>query len=181
MSADHEFAAAYTVRVLDASPASGGWDVELGRVGDGGLMLEVTWDGGTWRALVANGERYRGAHSGVHATPNPETLCVVARGDAYLVDVRAPDHARSVPGTPIVAVRPALDDGLLLLATPYDVTALAASGVAWTTARLVLEGIALGTLAGGELRGTADPDEPEAREFVIDLRTGRHRGGAPLS
>lgn len=51
----------------------------------------------------------------------------------------------------------------------------------WRTSRLAIDGIALGEPAGGELVGVADPDDDEARGFVVELRSGYHCGGFPFA
>ena len=178
------FCAAYGVRLLEELPGAGGADYVFardGRVVDGGVLVEVTGARGTWSGLVANAaESVSGAHSGVYSTPSPSTLCVVARGDAYFIDVDAPDRWWALEDSPLVAVRCAVAEKLLVFATPWRLIALGDSGVPWRTSRIAIDGIALGRPVGGELAGVADPGDDEAREFVVELRTGHHRGGFPF-
>lgn len=80
---------------------------------------------------------------------------------------------------PIVAVRSAVNDGLLVLATSRRVVGVGADGVVWRTPRLAIDGIGLEQPSGGGLPGVAD-QRGEDQEFVIDLRSGQHRGGSPF-
>lgn len=116
------------------------------------------------------------AEFGIYATPSPYVVAVIARGDAYFINVRAPERWWTLEDSPIVAVRSAADSGLLVLATPWRVLAVGTDGVAWRTPRLSIDGISLGEPADDVLHGNADPQD-EAVDFVIDLRTGHHRGG----
>jgi hypothetical protein len=59
------------------------------------------------------------------------------------------------------------------------VSAVDRGGAAWRTSRLAIDGFSLGEPAAGLLTGVADPGE-EPRDFPIDLRNGRHRGGTPI-
>jgi hypothetical protein len=70
---------------------------------------------------------------------------------------------------------------LLLLATPWLVTAIGPDGVAWQTKRLAIDGLRLDETDRSRLAGVADPDSAEPREFMIDLLTGSHQGGAMVT
>jgi hypothetical protein len=70
------------------------------------LLLEVTrTDGSSWTGGVrAGGPSMGSPHTGIHATPRRNRVLVVARGDAYLIDVGKPalykaiaTGARSLP------------------------------------------------------------------------------------
>ena len=66
--------------------------------------------------------------------------------------------------SPVVAVRSAPGDGLLLLATPRRVVAVGDDGPVWRTPRLAIEGLHLGEQADGKLPGIADPCDDAAGE-----------------
>jgi hypothetical protein len=78
----------------------------------------------------------------------------------------------------VVAVKPIARENILLLATPWQVTGIGHDGVLWTTRRLAIDGLRLDESMDGLVAGVADPQDVEPRDFVIDLRTGRHEGGA---
>jgi hypothetical protein len=174
------FPSDYDVRVLDELPGGRSLDHEFsrdGRVVDGGVLVEVITKGGEWDGLVANArESVSAAHSGIYSTPSPHVVAVVARGDAHFIDVNAPERWWVLEDSPVVAVRSAASDGLLVLATPWRVAAVGPDGVVWRTPRLAIDGIGLDEPSDGEISGVADPDD-EQQGFVIDLRTGLHRGG----
>lgn len=179
------FPASYDVRVVTEIPHQRQSLLEFsrdGRIVDGGVMIEVSpVAGGEWTGIVANAsESVPLAHSGVYSTPAEKTLCVVARGDAYFLDTSNPKEWWALEDGPVVAVRSALAERLLLLATPWRVVAVGEGGLAWRTSRIAIDGIALGEVSDGRLAGVADPHDDESQEFLIELRTGYHRGGFPF-
>lgn len=181
---DGAFPAGYEVEVLDAAPDDALVFERRGSVRNGELAVEVSTEGGSrWRGVVrAGAPSVRGAVSGVFSTPAKTGLLLVARGDAVLIDVAEPDHFHIVDtGGPVVAVRPALEPALLLLASPWVITAVDESGVRWQTHRLAIEGVRMDEIEGARLAGVADPDDDESRDYVVDLRTGLHEGGVPFA
>ncbi|HUZ23321.1 MAG TPA: toprim domain-containing protein [Streptosporangiaceae bacterium] len=176
------FPAAYLARELDELP-SGADLVEMvpgHQEGPGGLIFEVepqaceSWVGRA-RPSAMNA---RGAVSGLVPTPNPDNLCVLVRGTAYLVDVTDHSYRPVAVSAPVVAAVPVAVPGVLLLATPWHVIGVGPDGVVWRTERLAIDGLRLDEADESRLIGVADPESAEAREFVIDLRSGTHEGGA---
>jgi hypothetical protein len=187
MDTDETFPADYEARILDetrsAEPSH-----HLGRSDSQGLspmFVEVAPnDGVPWVVTVEKpGPTVKGVLSGTFATPNPARVLILAGGDPYLVDVHNPDGFEALEtADPVVAVLPAVSDGLLLLASPWAVTAVGRNGVAWQTGRLAIDGLRLDEIDGGKIAGVADPDsDDESRDFAIDLRTGAHEGGTPFT
>ena len=81
----------------------------------------------------------------------------------------------------MVDFKPVPREEVLLLATPWDVTAIGQDGVLWTTGRLAIDGLRLDESQVGWIAGVADPGDLEPRDFAIDLRTGKHEGGVPFT
>ena len=181
---DDVFPASYEVAVIDSVLDDALVFERPGSVSNGEVVVEVTTDDGRcWvGAARAGGPSVRGALSGVFSTPAKTRLLLVGRGDAFLVDVTAPERFEAIDtGGPVVGIRPVLDEGLLLVVSPWVITALGEDGVRWQTDRLAIEGIRLDEVEGGRLAGVADPDDDEPRDFVVDLHTGRHEGGVPFA
>jgi hypothetical protein len=186
ISRDETFPADYDAQILDETrdtePAH-----HLGppdRQGISPMYVEVEPDkGAPWVATVERPRpTVKGALTGIFTTPSPAQALILAGGDTYLVDVHNPDLFEPVDTAgPVIDVVPAVSDGLLLLASPWAVTAIGPNGVAWQTGRLAIDGLRLDEIDAGKIAGVADPEnDDESRDFAIDLRTGAHEGGTPF-
>jgi len=134
--------------------------------------------GGTFLATCALGFTSASMPTGIFAAPNPDELCAVAGGYAYIVNTAHPDRCVHLSLKPVVAVRVLPAQNLLVFAGFHHLMAWGAQGLAWETARLSWEGITLGAVEGDRLTGhgwnmQTDKDVP----FTVDLRTGIHAGG----
>lgn len=145
----------------------------------GALLLMVNpAAGGSFLATCALGFTDPSVPSGLFSCPNPDELCAVAGGYAYIIDTLHPENSTHIPLKPVVEVLPVPSQNLLLFIGFHTVYAWGASGEAWHTGRLSWEGIRLTRIEETNLHGTgwnmlADKDVP----FTIDLATGRHEGG----
>ena len=79
----------------------------------------------------------------------------------------------------MVDMRVLSQQGLLLFVGFTSITAVGSSGIAWTTERLTWEGLTITDIDGDKLLGhgwdaLADKEVP----FEVDLKTGKHTGGA---
>ena len=142
------------------------------------LLLVRPASGGTFLATCALGFTDPTIPTGVHACPNPDELCAVAGGYAYIIDSLAPTRSTHIPLKPVVEVRELPSHNLLLFVGFHTVLAYGSSGEAWQTQRLSWEGIRITGIEGDTLNGIGwnmltDKDVP----FTVDLRTGQHRGG----
>jgi hypothetical protein len=103
----------------------------------------------------------------------------VVGGYAYVVNTSDPADWLRIEQRPVVDLRVLSQHGLLLFAGFTSITALGNSGIEWTTDRLTWEGLTITAIDDGKLHGRgwdalADKEVP----FVVDLKTGKHTGGA---
>lgn len=134
--------------------------------------------GGTFLANCALGFTDPKMPTGVHACPNPQELCAVAGGYAYIIDTAQPERSTHIAQKPVVEVRALVANGLLLFSGFHSMTAWGVRGLAWQSARLSWEGVRITDIEGGTLHGLGwnmftDKEVP----FTLDLRTGHHEGG----
>lgn len=186
MHTDVDFPAGYDAQVVEEQP-NGDVSYVFGREDRPAAGTEVMvkvepQDGDRWVGAVRRSPRtVTGVLTGIHPTPNPTRVCILAGGDAYLIDVYRPaDYQALNTGGPVVGVYPVISDRVLLLTSPWVVTAVDQSGSAWQTDRLAVNGLRLDEVTAGRIAGVADPDNDEPRDFWIDVRTGRHEGGTPF-
>jgi len=134
--------------------------------------------GGTFLATCALGFRQAAMPTGILGCPNPQEMCAVAGGYAYVLDTSAPERSTHIPLKPVVEVRSLVEEQLLVFVGFHAIAAWGASGMAWQTGRLSSEGVRVNEVGGGELRGFGwDMRTDKEVEFAVDLRTGGHTGG----
>jgi protein-tyrosine phosphatase len=145
----------------------------------GALQLLVhPASGGDFLATCALGFTDSTMPTGVHPCPNPDELCAVAGGYAYIIDTLHPEHSTLIALMPVVEARPLAEQNLLLFTGFHTLIAWGPNGEAWHTQRLSWEGIRITSIEGDTLYGTGwnlrtDKEVP----FAVDLRTGQHQGG----
>jgi hypothetical protein len=140
------------------------------------LVRPVT--GGTFLATCALGFTDPAMPTGVFPCPNPNEICAVAGGYAYVIDTAQPERCTHIVLKPVVEVRPLMAQELLLFVGFHSMMAWGRSGLAWESARLSWEGIQIAGIDGDVLHGTGwnlMTDQEVA--FSLDLLTGRHQGG----
>ncbi|WP_091509238.1 hypothetical protein [Amycolatopsis sacchari] len=141
----------YEIDVNPEFPPDGNWAEPVftfgpdGRVepgfapGTGGvLVLRVTAaEAPAWVGVFPAGD-LRGV-DGVYAGPAARQMCVLAAGDAYLVQVDAPHAGALVAQVQVQQVAKSLDPALLLLVRDFDIVAIGRSGIAWRSPRLAVD------------------------------------------
>lgn len=135
--------------------------------------------GGSFLATCALGFKDPAMPTGVFASPRADELCAVAGGYAYLVDTLAPERCIHLAMRPVVDLRVAPAQGLLLFIGFHTIGAWGANGLAWETQRLSWEGLRLTELTADSLHGFGwDLIADKELAFTVDLATGSHTGGA---
>ncbi|HEY1897819.1 MAG TPA: hypothetical protein VGG62_16180 [Terracidiphilus sp.] len=124
-------------------------------------------------ATCALGFRDAAVPTGLWSAPNPDEICAVSGGYAYLIDTTAPERFAMIEHRPVFEVRPVADAGLLLFVGHRSILARGREGRAWESAKLSDEGVTITRVEGGRLRGLGwemrtDTDKP----FTLDLKTG---------
>jgi hypothetical protein len=145
----------------------------------GALLLMVKpAAGGSFLATCALGFTSASMPTGVFGCPNPQHLCAVAGGYAYIVDTLAPAGCTHLPLKPVVEVRVLETQRLLLFVGFHTILAWGADGLAWQTAKLSWEGVRITEILEEEVVGFGwDLMTDKEIEFRVDLRTGAHLGG----
>ena len=123
-------------------------------------------------ATCALGFRDPAAPTGLWSTPNPDQLCAVSGGYAYLIDTANPERFTMLPYRPVLDVRPAPAHQLLLFVGHHRILAWGRDGQAWESEKLSDEGITLGAIQANTLHGLgwnmmSDKETP----FALDLRS----------
>lgn len=124
-------------------------------------------------ATCALGFRDPAAPTGLWSTPELGKICAVAGGYAYLIDTAAPDRFTMLPYRPVLEVRAVVAQRLLLFVGHHSILAWGSGGQAWESAKLSDEGVIIGVIDGGVLRGKGwEMMSDREKSFTLDLRTG---------
>ena len=111
--------------------------------------------------------------TGLWSTPNPNEICAVSGGYAYLICTTAPERFTMIPYRPVLEVRPLPAEGLLLFVGHRSILAWGSNGQAWESEKLSDEGVSISSIESGLLHGLGwnlitDKETP----FALNLRTG---------
>jgi hypothetical protein len=115
------------------------------------------------------------APTGIWSCPDPQSLCAVSGGYAYIVNTQKPDEFMQVEYRPVLEVRALREQGLLIFGGHHALAAWSNGGLAWQTARLSWEGVKITCVDGQWLHGVGW-DMPTDKDvlFKVDLETGAH-------
>jgi hypothetical protein len=132
----------------------------------------------SWVGFFALGFESEHAARGLYSCPDPDSLCVVVGGYAYLVDTLDPARWMQLEQRPVMDVRPIPEFKLLIFVGGTTISAVGESGGLWTTGRLSWEGITISEIRQQALHGTGwDALQDKEIPFEVDLVTGQHSGG----
>lgn len=125
-------------------------------------------------ATCALGFRDPAVPTGLWSCPNPDELCAISGGYAYIISTNNPERFTMISYRPVLDVRPALEQNLLLFIGHYSIIAWGPEGQAWQSEKLSSEGLTLEEVSGPVLHGMGwdlmmDKEVP----FALDLKTGR--------
>ena len=147
--------------------------------GRDGLLVEVRPESGqSWVGTFAFGDVTAKGVSGIFTTPDPERLCVVSKGEGYIVSASAPAIWETVKATPIVDVRPVRAQGIIVFANFTELVAYGPTGIRWRTKRLAWDSLKITEVTDTTIKGEFwDVRNDANSNFVVDLATGKHQGG----
>jgi hypothetical protein len=189
---DLTFAHSYEVEELHELPGNG----QLGsrviyfplpktRPEHDGLWLKFqSASGPTWIGVFKFGYQSPPAISRVVSSSDPNRVCVVSKGAAYIVKVDNPEIWEEIPLMPVLDVQLVPGDNLLILSDFTRLAACGSSGLIWRSPRVCWDGLKILEVSRDTVEGIGyDPTNSITYEsrFVVDLRTGRSLLPPPAS
>lgn len=137
------------------------------------VLVRPSEDTQPFLATCALGFRDAAVPTGLWSTPNPDEICAISGGYAYIIDTTVPDRFTMIPYRPVLRVIPVPEQNLLLFVGHLAILAWGPNGQAWQSGKLSDEGVNITLIAKGQLHGLGwnmitDKEAP----FVIDLHTG---------
>ncbi len=110
--------------------------------------------------------------------PDPRLLCIVAKGEGYLVSASSPTSWDRVQVIPIIDVRPIRTHEIIVFADFTRLVAYGQAGIKWQTKRLSWDNLKITDVTDTSIKGEFwDIRSEEMAGFVVDLATGTHQGG----
>jgi len=143
------------------------------------LGIEVLpWEAEPWVGYFNKCTNDPNAVTGVFSHPDPNAICVISGGQAFIVDVTDPQNWQALPPIPVMCIADVPEAGLIILCDYTNMTAYGRDGFAWRSKRLSYDGLRLASVNGTTIRGFAW-SAPEGREIEVqvDAQTGAHVGG----
>lgn len=137
------------------------------------VLIRHPASGQPFLATCALGFRDVIVPTGLWSCPNPDEICAVSGGYAYMIDTSAPERFAMIAFRPVLEVRALAAQGLLLFVGHHSLLAWGTTGQAWQSEKLSDEGVTITAIEGAQLHGLgwnmiADKETP----FTLDLRTG---------
>lgn len=137
------------------------------------ILVRPSAEAQPFLATCALGFRDPAVPTGLWACPNPDELCAVSGGYAYVIDTTAPERFTMIAYRPVLEVRVSVEHNLALFVGHRRILAWGARGQAWESGKLSDEGVAITAIEGDALLGRgwellSDQEKP----FALDLRTG---------
>jgi hypothetical protein len=125
-------------------------------------------------ATCALGFRDSAVPTGIWSTPTAETICAVSGGYAYMIDTWEPERFTMISYRPVLDVRAAPGEEILLFVGHHSVLAWGPRGEAWQSGKLSDEGVTITTIGDGVLHGIgwemmSDRETP----FTLNVRSGQ--------
>ena len=142
-----------------------------------GALEVLVWPespaGAPFLATCALGFRDPAVPTGIWSTPNPQELCAVSGGYAYIIDTAAPERFTMLSYRPVIQVHPAADPGLLLFVSNRAILAWGKNGETWQSTKLSDEGVTITTIQMRMLRGIGwNMMTNRETPFALDLQNG---------
>jgi hypothetical protein len=178
---DETFATGFECEQLEELPGSDRSRYYYGEnagIGADGLLVSVRPRiSAPWIGVFALGKVTPKAKSGLYSWPHPETLCVVSRGQAYLVNVEQPTKFEIVNVHPVLDVIPVASKRIVVFANYTELAAYGESGRVWVSQRLSWDGFSVTAVTSEYIEGRAWEPSVEAEvDFRINLSDGRRAG-----
>jgi hypothetical protein len=124
-------------------------------------------------ATCALGFRDPVVPTGLWSTPNPNEICAISGGYAYIIDTQSPERFTLIHYRPILEIRPLLAQELLLFVSHHSILAWGRKGCVWESKRLSSEGITITSIDDSALRGLGwDMLTDKEIDFALDVHTG---------
>jgi hypothetical protein len=132
-----------------------------------------------WIGAFARGFENDELVSGIFSWPDPDSLAVVSAGYGYAGRGADPRSFVRLQPMPITDVRLMPEHKLIIFVDFTHIFAYGPEKTVWKSDRISWDGISITQVATNHLFGVAwDAMQDKEVEFALDVRSGKHTGGA---
>ena len=145
---------------------------------DGIIVRFSPLDGDPWIGVFAFGEMT--GETGIFPGPGDiHLLTVLAKGEAYIVNMNDPSWFHHVDLNPVIRAIPISKYSMMVFHDFTDIVAYNEKGLIWETGRISWDGIEIHSITDEELLGESwDAPSGEKVTFRVRLSSGFHIGGS---
>lgn len=148
-----------------------------------GLWLKIRpGNGKSWVGVFAFGYELPSAFSRVLSSPDPDRVCIVSRGAAYIVKAGEAADWEQIPILPVLDVRVIAEHRFLLFADFTRLAAYGGGGLVWQSPRVCWDELKITNVTRDRIEGVGyDPTNLGQSRFAVDIGTGRSLFPSPIS
>lgn len=148
--------------------------------GNGLIVRFYPETGESWIGIFKYGYPNPKAITGVYSWPDPKKICVISRGQAYIVQIDNPSEYYEIKEiVPVMHAFPILDKKLFIFGDFIKIAAFSGEKIQWISGRLSFDGLKISEITTKEIRGEGwDAITGQWILFTLDVATGEHKGGA---
>jgi hypothetical protein len=129
-----------------------------------------------WIGTFAFGTVSPKAKNGLYSWPDPQIVCVVSKGQAYLVRVDEPTSYKVLNVDPVLDVIPIGAKNIVVFANYTELFSYGKSGPVWVSDRLSWDGIKITRVSDDYIEGEVwDPSVEANVAFKVDLSNGSNQ------
>ena len=147
--------------------------------GRDGVILRVEPEGAhSWIGVFAFGMFGKAGITKVLSMPDPDMLCVLARGAGYAVSASKPSNYTEVQLHPIIDARSVKEAHLVVLANYTEMLAYDERGIRWRTNRISWSDLKITAVSNAIISGEYwDIRDEVVKTFEVNLSSGAVTGG----
>jgi hypothetical protein len=157
-------------------------DNENGNGKDGVILSFNSPDHNEWVGIFGFGNMSNKSVTGVYSCPNKDYICVVSRGNGYIVNVNQPESWEIIKLMPIIDVRIHKEKNLIFFANLTEISAYNENGLMWTTNRISWDDLRIIAINEKKIIGKYfDIRMEDNVEFEVDIDTGKVNNGIGMT
>lgn len=149
------------------------------RGGVDGLILRIDrFDKDAWIGMFACGNYGPNTLTGIYTTPDPDQICVVAKGNAFFVKTNDPEDWQQIQAVPVTNVICIPKKQTIIFSDFTNLVAYGDHGLKWRSNRLTFDDLRITSYNDSYIEGEFFDIRSESTEkFSVNVDNGESSGG----